>query len=208
MGKTNFLFGLMAALVGLIVLIAPEASIKVVVILLGAAAVMNGLYDLLKVRSLLDNSNYKLNVMVHSLLSIAVGLLAIFLPFVMFSAAESVFRFMLYILAVYLVVAAVMRFFVFVTLKESNVEGTLFLFEAVSELAAAILLFIMSSHHIGVVIVRILGLAVMLFGSCYAIYALRNPSIIIEPESVRDVTSSEDMDSENVDSSESSGFEE
>ena len=56
MGKTNFLFGVLAAIVGLIVLIAPEASIKVVVILLGAAAVLNGFYDLLKVRTLLDDS--------------------------------------------------------------------------------------------------------------------------------------------------------
>ena len=190
MGKTNFLFGVLAAIVGLIVLIAPEASIKVVVILLGAAAVLNGFYDLLKVRTLLDDSRYKLNVMIHSLISIAIGLLAIFLPFVLFTAAEAVFRVMLYVLAVYMIAAAVLRFFMFAKLKGEGLGGYIFLLESVSEVIASVLLFIMASQRIGIVIVRILGLAVLFLGTCYAIYSYRNTSIIIEPESVRDADDS------------------
>ncbi|MBR1913085.1 MAG: DUF308 domain-containing protein [Treponema sp.] len=197
MGKTNFFFGILAAVVGLIVLIAPEASIKVVVVLLGAAAVMNGFYDLLKVRNFMDTSRYKLNVMIHSLISIAIGLLAIFLPFVLFNTAEAVFRLMLYVLAVYMIVAAVMRFFVFAMLKGEGLGGNIFLLESVSEVIAAVLLFIMASQHIGIIIVRILGLAVFVLGSCYAIYAYRNASIVIEPESVEDdVVSSETVANE------------
>ena len=191
MGKTNFFFGILAAVVGFIVLVAPEASIKVVVILLGAAAVMNGFYDLLKVRNFLDDSRYKLNVMTHSLMSITIGLLAIFLPFVLFSAAEAVFRLMLYVLAVYLLVAAIMRFFMFAMLKGKDIEGGLFLLESVSEVVAAVLLFIMASQRIGVIIVRILGLAILLLGTCYAIYAYRNAPIVIEPESIKDTDSSD-----------------
>lgn len=191
MGKTNFFFGILAAVVGFIVLVAPEASIKVVVILLGAAAVMNGFYDLLKVRNFLDDSRYKLNVMTHSLMSITIGLLAIFLPFVLFSAAEAVFRLMLYVLAVYLLVAAIMRFFIFAMLKGKDIEGGLFLLESVSEVVAAVLLFIMASQRIGVIIVRILGLAILLLGTCYAIYAYRNAPIVIEPESIKDADSSD-----------------
>ncbi len=191
MGKTNFFFGILAAVVGFIVLVAPEASIKVVVILLGAAAVMNGFYDLLKVRNFLDDSRYKLNVMTHSLMSITIGLLAIFLPFVLFSAAEAVFRLMLYVLAVYLLVAAIMRFFMFAMLKGKDIEGGLFLLESVSEVVAAVLLFIMASQRIGVIIVRILGLAILLLGTCYAIYAYRNAPIVIEPESIKDADSSD-----------------
>ena len=191
MGKTNFFFGILAAVVGFIVLVAPEASIKVVVILLGAAAVMNGFYDLLKVRNFLDDSRYKLNVMTHSLMSITIGLLAIFLPFVLFSAAEAVFRLMLYVLAVYLLVAVIMRFFMFAMLKGKDIEGGLFLLESVSEVVAAVLLFIMASQRIGVIIVRILGLAILLLGTCYAIYAYRNAPIVIEPESIKDADSSD-----------------
>lgn len=191
MRKTNFFFGILAAVVGFIVLVAPEASIKVVVILLGAAAVMNGFYDLLKVRNFLDDSRYKLNVMTHSLMSITIGLLAIFLPFVLFSAAEAVFRLMLYVLAVYLLVAAIMRFFMFAMLKGKDIEGGLFLLESVSEVVAAVLLFIMASQRIGVIIVRILGLAILLLGTCYAIYAYRNAPIVIEPESIKDADSSD-----------------
>lgn len=191
MGKMNFFFGILAAVVGFIVLVAPEASIKVVVILLGAAAVMNGFYDLLKVRNFLDDSRYKLNVMTHSLMSITIGLLAIFLPFVLFSAAEAVFRLMLYVLAVYLLVAAIMRFFMFAMLKGKDIEGGLFLLESVSEVVAAVLLFIMASQRIGVIIVRILGLAILLLGTCYAIYAYRNAPIVIEPESIKDADSSD-----------------
>lgn len=186
MEKTNFFFGLLASIVGLIVLIAPEASIKVVVILLGAAAVLNGFYDILKVRSLSDDSQYKITVMIHSLISIIVGLLAIFLPFALFSAAESVFRFMLYVLAVYLVIAAVMRFFMFVKLRSADLGGSLFLIEAVCEVVAAVLLFIMSSQHIGIIIVRILGIVMLVLGACYSIYVYRNSSIVVEPESIRD----------------------
>lgn len=191
MGKMNFFFGILAAVVGFIVLVAPEASIKVVVILLGAAAVMNGFYDLLKVRNFLDDSRYKLNVMTHSLMSITIGLLAIFLPFVLFSAAEAVFRLMLYVLAVYLLVAAIMRFFMFAMLKGKDIEGGLFLLESVSEVVAAVLLFIMASQRIGVIIVRILGLAILLLGTCYAIYAYRNAPVVIEPESIKDADSSD-----------------
>ena len=186
MDKTNFLFGVLASVVGLIVLIAPEASIKVVVILLGAAAVLNGFYDILKVRSLSMDSQYRMAVMSHSLISIVVGLLAVFLPFVLFTTVESIFRFMLYVLAVYLMVAAVLRFLIFVKLNGEGGSGKLFLMEAVCEVVSAVLLFIMSSQHIGLIIVRILGFVTLFLGACYAAYAYRNAPIVIEPDAVRD----------------------
>ena len=191
MDGTSFGFGALVAVIGLIMLIAPEATIRVVVVLLGATAVINGIYDIMKVRSLSRDSSYRVTVMVHSLLSIAVGLLAVFLPFSFFEMANAIFHVMLYVLAIYLLVAAVLEFFIAIKLRSAGLPSNAFLWEAVACVIIAVFLFILP-HNFAVWIVRILGLLMMLAGSCYAVYAARNRSVVLEPEVIRDATEADD----------------
>ncbi len=212
MDGTSFGFGALVAVIGLIILIAPEASIKVVVVLLGATAVINGIYDIMKVRSLSRGSAYRATVMTHSLLSIAVGLLAVFLPFAFFSIAESIFRVMLYVLAIYLLVAAVLEFFIAIKLRSDGLKGNAFLMEAVACVIISLILF-MVPHNFGVIIVRILGVLMLLAGSCYAVYAARNRAIVLEPVELRDVDDEvldddDEEEAEAPDSDETSGEDE
>ena len=189
MDKTGITFGALVAIIGLIVFVAPEASVKVVVILLGAGAVANGFYNLFRVRLLSQDSVYRSTVLTRSIVSIIVGVLAVFLPFAFFSAATAVVRVMLYVLAVYLILSAVAELFFITILNREQIPTRMFATEAASSLLVALVLFLLPANF-GLLIIRFLGLALLLMGVCYALYAWKNQSIVISDSDVRDDTDS------------------
>ena len=74
MNKNNVIIGALVALLGLIVLINPADSIRVVVVLIGIAAIINGIYEFVKIRSLSNDSAFRTTVTVRSACSIVLGL--------------------------------------------------------------------------------------------------------------------------------------
>src|SRR5574344_1956175 len=151
--KTNFALGILLAVVGLMILVAPTDSIKIVVILLGAGAFCNGLYNLLKVRLLSEDSDYRRTVLIRGWVSIVVGLLAICLPLVM---AKTVVTVMVYVLAIYLILSAAAELYLVYKLHQIRVPSKSFAGEAVGSIIVAVILFLLPANF-GIVIVRILG---------------------------------------------------
>ena len=107
----NIILGILLTAAGIVLVAAPQTSIKIVIILLGMGAVINGIFNLVRVRSLSDDSQFKMTAVIRGAVSIVVGLLACIIPMVFFSAAETVIRVMLYIFGVYLVLSAFAEFF-------------------------------------------------------------------------------------------------
>ena len=183
MNRTNFSLGVLVALVGLVMLIAPQQSISVVVILLGASAVLNGLYDILTTRTFSVSPVFKKTALIRGLSSIIIGLLAVCLPL---AFAETVMNVMRWILAIYMIFAVIGEFVLIFTLSEDSNLKKRFIYEALGYAAVAVVLFMLSPDTAGPIIVRILGIVIMLGGAGYTFYTWKNRTIVVEADDVRD----------------------
>ena len=76
----DFLISGLFIFLGLMLSIFTQFSIKIIVIALGAAAIVKGFYDLAKVKKLSQDVGFNRMVLIRSLVAIVVGLLAFFLP--------------------------------------------------------------------------------------------------------------------------------
>ena len=191
----HFVSGILAITVGLISAIVPETIIKVIVILFGVASVIKGSYELLSLRLLSEDSDFRKAVITSGALSVAVGLFAIFLPLALFSTVQTIFRIMLYILAVDLLLSACACIFMIIRLNELGIPSKKIKIEAISFVLLAIFLFFLPANF-GVTLVRILGVLLVIGGVCYSIYSWRNRVLVIEPESVVDAEPSPRADVE------------
>src|SRR5574344_839652 len=103
MRKSHIALGILVGCIGLMMLFAPAEWIKVTIILLGIGAVINGIYNLKTVRTLVSDSTYQQVISIRGISSIVIGILAILLPLII---AGIVWTIMIYILGVYLLLSA------------------------------------------------------------------------------------------------------
>ncbi len=187
MNKTNFGLGILVAIVGLLVMINPESSIRVIVILLGAASLIGGIYSLAKRRNLLDDSLYSKSILIRGVASIVMGVLAMVMPIVLFNAAMGVLRIVLYIVAVYFLLSAFAEIFSMVRLSQAGLHDQVkgLFWTAIGSVVIAILLFMLPKNY-GTKIIQVLGALLMLGGIGYTLYLFVHKPIVIEPENIRD----------------------
>ena len=200
MNKNNVIIGALVALLGLIVLINPTDSIRVVVVLIGIAAIINGIYEFVKIRSLSNDSAFRTTVTVRSACSIVLGLVAVILPFALFSAVTSIIRILLYIEAVYLLVSAVTQLFTWTRLKSFGVSIPGMGIEIVVTVVVAVVLLMLPADF-GVKIVRVLGAVILAVGVLYAFYSWKNKAYVVTPENVHDADEKTDATSSGSDDS-------
>ncbi len=187
----NIILGILLTAAGIVLVAAPQTSIKIVIILLGMGAVINGIFNLVRVRSLSDDSQFKMTAVIRGAVSIVVGLLACIIPMVFFSAAETVIRVMLYIFGVYLVLSAFAEFFLVSKLHEIGVATKMFSGEAVVSIIVAVILFMLPANF-GIIIIRVFGIALILCGIAFAVYSFRNRVFVVEPDSIKDAAVEEE----------------
>ncbi|MCH5294983.1 MAG: DUF308 domain-containing protein [Treponema sp.] len=187
MNRTNFSLGVLIALVGLVMIIAPHQSIRVVVVLLGASAVLNGLYDVITTRTFSTSPLFRRTALIRGLASIVIGLLAICLPL---AFAETILNITRYVLAFYMIVAVIIEFVLLFTLPEGSALKKHFVYEALGYAAVAVVLFILKPDSVGPWIIRILGIVILLGGAGYTLYTWKNRTIVVEAENVRDADNS------------------
>ena len=146
MDKNKFFLGIMIAAVGLFMLIAPEAFMKFVVIILGVGLIFDGIFILVTVRNLVTDVNYGRVMAIHGWLSIGVGVLAVFLPLVF---AAIFWTIMAYTIAVYLLVAAGMELYAINMLSRNGISTKKSIFEVIISLLLAVVLFMLPSQSLG-----------------------------------------------------------
>lgn len=192
--KTSFALGILAAVIGLMLLIAPTSGIRVVVILMGIGAFVDGLVNLIKISKWSSDSQFHLTVIIRGWVSIVIGLLAVFLPLVMFNAVTTVVRVMLYVLGVYLLISAISEIYLISKLHKEEVPTKHLWSEVAGCVIAAVILFLLPKNY-GEIIVRILGVLLIVAGVAYSIYEWRTASLVVEPDSVKDDISSDETTS-------------
>ena len=191
MDKNKLFLGFMTAALGLFLLISPDTFISFFVILLGIAAVIDGIFILAATRDLIIDPQYKLIVTVRGVLSVVIGLLAVILPI---AVAAVVWKAMAYTLAIYLVISAGMQIYTITKLHRNGIMIRQSLIEVASSLTLALVLFIIPAQTAGHMIVRLFGIILLIIGiGLFVIQWKSRPEVII-PDSV-DTIEDEEVES-------------
>lgn len=167
--KSIFSTGTLIAIIGLIMVISPETSIKLAVILLGIAGIVNGVYNLVSVRSLVADRGIKRLIGIRGFLSILIGLVAIILP--LFLAGMILYT-MVYMLASYLILSAVLEIIATSRMKKEGVPIKMFTVEIISSFILAAILFAIPAA--ADTILRIIGVVLVVLGVGFVIWEWRN----------------------------------
>lgn len=182
MKKSSLFIGCILTLAGLLLLIVPKQCVKAIVILLGIESVANGIYSLMYTRKLIPDSSFQYAVISRGMFSIVVGLLAFFLPL---KFAAAMWDIMLFVLAVYLIIGALLELYATGKLRETGVDRKQFILETVISVCAAIIMFIIGAKH-GTSFVRIVGAVVFILGICSFFITWKIRPIVQEPVEVVD----------------------
>lgn len=178
---SRIILGILSAIIGLLAIINPQASIEVIVILIGISAIISGVHSIIKAKSISSSPYFVRTVTARSIAGIIIGLFAVILPFALFSLIEKVIRIFLYIQGFYLLLSAASEFFLIFRIKDSTVNVRPFIIEAFCTLFLAILLFMLPADF-GVKIVRIAGAVIFVCGIIFAVREWKMRPIEAEAE--------------------------
>lgn len=198
MDRNRIFLGFVTAALGLLLLISPDSFIKLFVILLGVAAVIDGIFILATTRNLILDPQYNLIVTIRGVLSIAVGAFAVIFPL---ATAKTVWNIMAYSLAVYLLISAVMQIYTITKLHRNGIMIRQSMIEVLTSILLAVVLFVIPAKEVGDFIVRIFGIALVIFGAGTVILQWKNRPITVVPDSVETVETEDDSET-NSDSTE------
>lgn len=157
MRKSVIGVGILGFVLGLIMIISPEQCIKVIVIVLGIFAIINGIYSLVSLRKLISDTSYQRMALIRGFISLLAGILALLLPLVL---AETIWTVLVYGLAVYLLISAGLEIYEVSKLKSESKEVKLFNKEIIGSIVFSIILFAIGANF-GYIIMRIGGIIVL-----------------------------------------------
>ncbi|MBQ9623194.1 MAG: DUF308 domain-containing protein [Treponema sp.] len=192
MDKNKLFLGFMTAALGLFLLISPDTFISFFVILLGLAAIIDGIFILTATRDLIIDPQYKLIVTVRGVLSVVVGVLSVVLPI---AVAAVVWKAMAYTLAIYLIVSCGMQIYTITKLHRNGIMIRQSMIEVASSLVLALVLFIIPAQTAGHFIVRLFGLILLAIGIGLVLIQWKSRPEVVVPDSVETVE--EEKESEN-----------
>ena len=166
--KRWYLFsGILAAILGLLVIIFPQFWIRLVVVIIGLAAIAYGIYCIKFTKAVFDDSYYKRTILIKSIVSIIAGIMAVLFPLAIGGAAWTA---MIWVLIIYLLVSAAIGFYAAALLKDSGVERKRFIVENLLLLAVAVVLILISPRALGNAIIRLIGIIVMVAGIVLVVF--------------------------------------
>lgn len=181
MDKNKFILGILTSVAGLLMIVSPETFVTLIVIILGVATIVDGLFIMITTRNLILDPQYKTIMTVRGVLSIFVGILAILLP--LFVAAV-VYKVMAYVLAVYLIISAVMESYGISKLHRNGIMIRQSVIEVAISVLLAVVLFIIPARTAGSVIVRICGIVILLTGLIWLFVQWKNRPITVPAEDI------------------------
>ena len=153
-------------------------------IILGVAAIIDGIFILTATRDLIIDPQYKLIVTVRGVLSIVVGLLAVILPI---AVAAVVWKAMAYTLAIYLIISAGMQIYTITKLHRNGIMVRQSMIEVASSLLIALVLFVIPAQTAGHFIIRLFGIALLVVGIGLLVIQWKSRPEVVLPDSVETV---------------------
>ena len=203
--KRWYLFsGILAAILGLLVIIFPQFWIRLVVVIIGLAAIAYGIYCIKFTKAVFDDSYYKRTILIKSIVSIIAGIMAVLFPLAIGGAAWTA---MIWVLIIYLLVSAAIGFYAAALLKDSGVERKRFIVENLLLLAVAVVLILISPRALGNAIIRLIGIIVMVAGIVLVVFDILSSKNEVKAEviDVKEETPENHDSDAAVDTSENDG---
>lgn len=165
MKTKNIILGAVLAIIGIVMIAIPDACIKAVVVIVGAAAVAFSVYNLLVVYKQSQDAAFKKTLLIKSIITFVVGLISVICPFVLVKTVAAIWKIISIILAVYLILYAGLSVYSSAKLRAAfPEESKRLIFEALIFVAIAILLIIIPIESFGRAFVRIVGLGGLIIG--------------------------------------------
>lgn len=195
MDKNKLGLSLLVAVVGLLMLVSPQTFIAMAVIILGVAAVVDGVFIMVTTRNLILDPEYRLMMTIRGVMSIVVGTICVVLPLIVAAIA---YKFMAYVIAVYLFISAGLQIYGITKLHRNGIMIKQSIIETVISIILALVLLIIPAETAGSIIVRICGIVLLAAGLISALMQWRNRPLTVVPESVV-TTQSDDPDSMTLD---------
>lgn len=182
MRKTVIAMGVLIAAIGMTMLLTPEAVIRTAVTLLGISGIINGIYNVVSLRKMAPDENFRRIITIRGILSILTGAAAAALPLIF---AGTLWTIMLYVLGAYLVLAAALEIYGVIKLRTEGVNTKPFITEIIASIVLAVLLFSVPAA-IGLTLIRIIGAGACIAGAGILIRELRNKETVIYAEDITD----------------------
>ena len=162
MKKWNFVIAGLLVVLGILIIAFPAFF----VILLGAGAIAYGIYNILYTKKMFEDTSFGTIILIRCILSIVIGILAIFFPM---AIGKTAWNIMIYVLGIYLIFVAGLGFYSMYSMNNKEVDIKNFLYENLGLLAVSIVLFLMPGFF-GSVFKVILGILAILSGVGLALY--------------------------------------
>ncbi len=180
MRKTYIVIGILAIVIGLLMLIVPQQCVKIIVILLGFFSLGNGIFNLFHIRKMVADPDFIKTINIRGIVSIVVGFLAIFLPL---AFAGILWTIMVYTLALYLLVSSGMELYGIKKMDQVGINTKPYIAEIIGSIIIAIILFIIPAK-IGTFIIRLLGFLIILVGIILLLAKTKREPLIVYAEEV------------------------
>lgn len=162
----NIVLGGILAVIGLLMIIKPEACINAVVVLVGLTAVVIGGYNLFYTYKKCTLPQAKKMILIKSIVSLVIGLIAVISPFALVKTVASIWKIISIVLGVYLILFATAGIYSGIKYKsESPEDFKKNLTEGIICVLIAILLFIIPIEAVGLTIVKALGVIGIIVGA-------------------------------------------
>ena len=180
MRKTYIVIGILAIIIGLLMLIIPQQCVKIIVIILGFFSIGNGIFNLFHIRKMVADPDFIKTINIRGIISIAIGFFAILLPL---AFAGILWTIMVYALAFYLLASIVMEYYGIKKMDQVGINTKPYIAEIIGSVIIAIILFIIPAK-IGTLIIRILGLLIILVGIILLLAKTKREPLIVYAEEV------------------------
>lgn len=180
MRKTYIVIGILAIVIGLLMLIVPQQCVKIIVILLGFFSLGNGIFNLFHIRKMVADPDFIKTINIRGIVSIVIGFLAIFLPL---AFAGILWTIMVYTLALYLLVSSGMELYGIKKMDQVGINTKPYIAEIIGSIIIAIILFIIPAK-IGTFIIRLLGFLIILVGIILLLAKTKREPLIVYAEEV------------------------
>ncbi len=165
MKTKNIILGAVLALIGILMVAIPEACIRAVVVLVGAAAVAFSVYNLLVVYKQTEDAAFKKTILIKGIITFIVGLVAVICPIVLMKTIDVIWKIISIILSVYLILYGGVSVYSAAKLKPHfPQESRRLIFEALICVAIAVLMIIISIDSFVRAFIQIVGIGGILIG--------------------------------------------
>ena len=160
--KRWYLFsGILAALLGLLIIIFPNFWIKLIVIVIGLASIGYGVYGLMYTKAISEDFSYRRTILIKSIVGIVAGAMAVLFPLAIGNAAWTV---MTWFLIIYLLASAAGGFYATALLKDTGIDRKRYIIENLLLIVVAVFLILISPRDFREKLVKIIGIIIMLSG--------------------------------------------